>query len=66
MKKDERDRFEELCALIAVEQDRKQFMELVEELNRLLSVKDHRLQDEPARQNDDPRNDDRGNDDPPI
>lgn len=46
MNKDETDRFNELCRLIAVERDRKKFMELVEELNRLLSVKDQRLQKE--------------------
>ena len=44
MNKNETDRFEELCALIAVEQDRRKFMAMVEELNQLLSAKDQRLQ----------------------
>jgi hypothetical protein len=45
MNKDEIDRFQELCALIAVEQDRRKFMALIEELNQLLSAKDQRLQE---------------------
>jgi hypothetical protein len=44
MNKDESDRFQELCARIAVEQDRKKFMAMVEELNQLLCEKDQRLQ----------------------
>jgi hypothetical protein len=44
MKKDESDRIHELCSLIAVEQDRKKFLTLVEELNRLLSAQHGRLQ----------------------
>jgi hypothetical protein len=44
MNKDESDRIHELCSLIAVEQDRKTFLTLVEELNRILSSEDRRLQ----------------------
>jgi hypothetical protein len=44
MKKDESDRIHELCSLIAVEQDRKKFLTLVEELNRILSGQHGRLQ----------------------
>lgn len=39
----DRDRIQELCSLIAVEQDREQFLGLVEELNRILEAKDVRL-----------------------
>jgi hypothetical protein len=39
------DRIQQLCSLIAVEQDRQKFLELVEELNSILSAKDRRLQD---------------------
>jgi hypothetical protein len=45
MKKDESDRIYELCSLIAVEQDRKKFLSLVEELNRILSAQHRRLQE---------------------
>jgi hypothetical protein len=34
-----------LCQRIATEQDREKFTQLVKELNDLLSVKDHRLED---------------------
>ncbi len=44
MNKAESDRIEQLCALIAVEQDRKKFLALVEELNQILSAKNRRLQ----------------------
>lgn len=44
MNKDESDRIHELCSLIAVEQDRRKFLHLVEELNRILSAQDRRLQ----------------------
>jgi len=43
MNKTESDRIHELCSLIAVEQDRRQFLELVGELNRILEVNDQRL-----------------------
>jgi hypothetical protein len=43
MNKTESDRIHELCSLIAVEQDRRKFLELVGELNRLLEVNDERL-----------------------
>jgi len=39
---DKADRVHELCSLIAVEQDRNRFLELVEELNRILDVTDQR------------------------
>jgi hypothetical protein len=44
MNKDESDRIHELCSLIAVEQGRQKFLNLVEELNRILSAQDRRLQ----------------------
>jgi hypothetical protein len=44
MKKADSDRIHELCSLIAVEQDRQKFLQLVEELNRILGAKDERLQ----------------------
>ena len=43
MNKAESDRIHELCSLIAVERDRRKFVELVEELNRILEVNDQRL-----------------------
>jgi hypothetical protein len=43
MNKAASDRIHELCSLIAVEQDRQKFLELCEELNRILSTKDERL-----------------------
>jgi hypothetical protein len=43
MNKAESDRVQELCAQIAVEKDRVKFMELVKELNSLLSAKEERL-----------------------
>ena len=43
MNKAESDRIHELCSLIAVEQDRRKFLELVGELNRILEVNDQRL-----------------------
>jgi hypothetical protein len=46
MNKSKSDHIQELCARIAVEQDRQKFMKLVQELNRLLSAK------EPPAQND--------------
>jgi hypothetical protein len=46
MNKIESDRIHELCSLIAVEQDRHKFLQLCEELNRILGVKRDRLQNE--------------------
>jgi hypothetical protein len=43
MNKTETDRIHELCSLIAVEQDRHKFLELVGELNRILEANDQRL-----------------------
>lgn len=43
MNKRESDRIHELCSLIAVEQDRRKFLELVGELNRILEANDQRL-----------------------
>jgi hypothetical protein len=45
MNKAESDRIHELCSSIAVEQHHKKFTALVEELNRVLSTQNHRLQD---------------------
>ncbi len=39
-------RIHELCSLIAVEQNREKFLDLVKELNRILEAKDERLQNE--------------------
>ncbi len=44
MNRADSDRIHELCSLIAVEQDRKTFLALVEELNGILTAKDVRLQ----------------------
>lgn len=44
MNKADSDRIQQLCSLIAVEQDREKFLLLVEELNRILAAKDDRLQ----------------------
>jgi hypothetical protein len=44
MNKADSDRIHELCSLIAVEQDRHKFLQLCEELNRVLAVKRERLQ----------------------
>jgi hypothetical protein len=43
MNKAESDRIHELCSLIATEQDRHRFLELVGELNRILEANDLRL-----------------------
>jgi hypothetical protein len=40
MNKTESDRIQELCSRIAVEQDHKKFLAMVEELNRILSTHD--------------------------
>jgi hypothetical protein len=45
MNQAESDRINELCALIAVEQNQQKFLGLVEELNQILSAKNKRLQD---------------------
>jgi hypothetical protein len=45
MTPDERERMTTLCQRIATEQDREKFTQLVKELNDLLSLKDHRLED---------------------
>ena len=45
MTPEERERMAALCQRIATEQDRDIFSELVKELNDLLSVKDHRLEE---------------------
>jgi hypothetical protein len=47
MNKDDSARIHELCSLIAVEQDRQQFLKLVEELNHILSAQNRRLQSNP-------------------
>jgi hypothetical protein len=44
MNKTDSDRIHELCSLIAVEQDRQKFLQLCEELNRILGAKRERLQ----------------------
>jgi len=43
MKKADSDRIQELCSIIAVEQNREKFLKLVEELNHLLGAKNERL-----------------------
>jgi hypothetical protein len=43
MNKADSDRIHELCSLIAIEQDRQKFLELVKELNRILGKKEARL-----------------------
>jgi hypothetical protein len=45
MNQSDSDRIQELCSQIAVEQDRQTFLQLVQELNGLLSANDGRLQD---------------------
>jgi hypothetical protein len=44
MNKSDCDRIHELCSLIAVEQNREKFLQLVEELNRILSAHETRFQ----------------------
>jgi len=39
MNKDESDRIQKLCSLIAAERDHHKFLKLVEELNRVLEAK---------------------------
>jgi len=43
MNEHDNQRIQELCSKIAVEQDHKKFLALVEELNRILSAQDRRL-----------------------
>jgi len=45
MNKTESDRIHELCSMIAVEQDRRKFLELVSELNHILERNDQRLKE---------------------
>ncbi len=44
MNKNDSARIHELCTLIAAEQDHEKFLNLVQELNRILSDQDRRLQ----------------------
>jgi len=44
MNKADSERIHELCSLIAVEQDRQRFLQLCEELNRILGAKRERLE----------------------
>ncbi len=46
MNKTDSDRIQQLCSLIAVENDHQKFLALVEELNRILSSKGARLRNE--------------------
>ena len=46
MNKADSDQIHNLCSRIAEEQDRKVFQKLVEELNRILSAQDQRLEDD--------------------
>jgi len=48
MKREHNSRIQELCAQIAIEQDQQTFLNLVEELNRLLGANDR----QPATTND--------------
>ncbi len=51
MNKADSDRIQELCSLIAVEQDRQEFLNLVRELNRILGNKEAQLQNNVDDQN---------------
>ena len=44
MNQSDNDRIHELCSMIAVEQDRRKFLQLVQELNDILSNKEKRLE----------------------
>jgi hypothetical protein len=48
MRRDERKRMYELCAMIEQEQDHDQFLRLIMELNELLESKEKRLDDKKA------------------
>jgi hypothetical protein len=50
MNKGDSDRIHELCSLIAAEEDRQTLLKLVEELNRLLSRQNGRLQNNVGKQ----------------
>lgn len=52
MNKAESDRIHELCSQIAVEQNHKKFTALVEELNRVLSTQNRRLQNQDKNSNE--------------
>jgi hypothetical protein len=43
MNKSDGDRIRELCSLISVEESREKFLQLVEELNRILSARESRF-----------------------
>jgi hypothetical protein len=45
MKAEERDRMYQLCTLIEKEKDRQRFIELIQELNKLLERKQDRLEE---------------------
>jgi hypothetical protein len=51
MNKADSDRIHELCSLIAVEQDRQKFLNLVRELNQILGNKEAQLQNKVDDQN---------------
>lgn len=53
MNQSESDRIQELCSKIAVEQDRQKFLQLVQELNRVLSTKDGRPHESDSHRKDD-------------
>lgn len=53
MNQSDSDRIQELCSKIAVEQDRQKFLQLVQELNRVLSVKDGRLHESDSNRKED-------------
>ena len=44
MNQADNDRIQDLCSKIAVEQDRQEFLQLVQELNRILATKEKRLE----------------------
>ena len=46
MNKADSDRIHELCSLIEMEQDKEKFLRLVKELNRILSSKQARLEED--------------------
>jgi hypothetical protein len=52
MNKSESERIHELCSLIAIEQNREKFLNLVQELNRLLAVKESTLEKQSNQQGD--------------
>ena len=53
MNQSESERIQELCSQIAVEQDREKFLQLVQELNRVLSAKDGRLHERDSHRKED-------------